>query len=118
MEPTNNKLSREEKENVLMVLNEFSQEYKINAKAISMLAANVKECIAKVNEYIEESKKEYTGEEYLQQIEQLKERVDELKNLIITQPNGDNRAPTESWLKSMQQGHLSPVQAHPTSHSG
>jgi len=55
MEPNNNKLSKEEKENVLMVLNEISQEYKFNAKAISMLAANVKEYIAKV-EVIQEKR--------------------------------------------------------------
>jgi hypothetical protein len=86
MDTNNNKLNKEVKENVLLVLNEFSQEYKVNAKAISMLTANVKECIAKINEFIEESKKEYKGGEDLQQIEQLKERIDELKNLIVTQP--------------------------------
>ncbi|MBX3238889.1 MAG: hypothetical protein KIT80_08925 [Chitinophagaceae bacterium] len=86
MEPNNGKLNKEEKENVLMVLNEFSQEYKANAKVISMLAANVKECIAKVNEYIEESKKEHTEIPRIQQVENLEERIEELKNLIHARP--------------------------------
>lgn len=86
MDTNNNKLSKEEKENVLMVLNEFSQEYKANTKAVNILTASIKEYTVKVNEYLEESKKEYTGGEDLQQIEQLKERIDELKNLIVTQP--------------------------------
>lgn len=86
MDTNNNKLSKEEKENVLMVLNEFSQEYKANTKAVNILTASIKEYTVKVNEYLEESKKEYTGGGDLQQIEQLKERIDELKNLIVTQP--------------------------------
>lgn len=86
MEPTNNKLSKEEKENVLMVLNEFSQEYKVNAKAISMLAANVKEYIAKVNELLERSKTEHTSTPGILQIENLEESIEELKSLIRIQP--------------------------------
>ena len=86
MDTNNNNLRKEEKENVLLILNEFSQEYKANIKAINILASSVKEYTVKVNEYIEESKKEHMGEENIQQIEQLKERLDELKNLIITQP--------------------------------
>lgn len=86
METNVNKLNKEERENVLMVLNEFSQEYKVNAKTINMLVANVKEYIVKVNEYIEESKKEHTGIPCIQQIENLEERIEELKKLIHARP--------------------------------
>lgn len=86
MDTNNNKLSKEEKENVLLVLNEFSQEYKVNAKAISMLTANVKECIAKINEFIEESKKEHTDMPGIQQIENLEESIEELKSLVHSRP--------------------------------
>ena len=86
MDTNNNKLSKEEKENVLMVLNEFSQEYKANTKTISMLAANVKEYTAKVNEYLEESKSERVDIPGIQQIENLEKSIEDLKELILSQP--------------------------------
>ena len=86
MDTNNNKLSKEEKENVLMVLNEFSQEYKANTKTISMLAANVKEYTAKVNEYLEESKSECVDIPGIQQIENLEKSIEDLKELILSQP--------------------------------
>ena len=86
METNVNKLNKEEKENVLMVLNEFSQEYKVNAKAISMLAANVKEYTAKVNDLLEKSKTEHTGTPGIQQIQELNESIEELKDMIHARP--------------------------------
>lgn len=86
MDTNNNKLSKEEKENVLMILNEFSQEYKANTKAMNILAANVKEYTAKVNECLEKSKKDHTGMIGIQQVENLEESIKELKSLIYARP--------------------------------
>lgn len=83
---TNNKLNKEEKENVLLVLNEFSEEYKSNTKAMNVLVASVKENTLKINGYLEKEKKELGTTPAAQQIEKLEKGIEELKRIIQLLP--------------------------------
>ncbi|MBN8876922.1 MAG: hypothetical protein J0I32_05200 [Sphingobacteriales bacterium] len=86
METGNNKLNKEEKENVLLVLNEFSEEYKANTKVIAALLATVKESSIKINEHLEKKKDEPESIAAIQQVEKLDKKLEELKRIIHAQP--------------------------------
>ncbi|TXJ28354.1 MAG: hypothetical protein E6Q24_06130 [Chitinophagaceae bacterium] len=86
MENGNNKLNKDEKENVLLVLNEFSEEYRANAKVIATLLAAVKESNIKINEYLEKKKNEPENIAAIQQVEKLGKSLEELKKIIHAQP--------------------------------
>jgi len=78
MDTNSNKLSKEEKENVLMVLNEFSEEYKRNTKAISSHFAGVKEYNTKIDSLLERIKDQSKTEPA---------EIEEVKNDIATDIN-------------------------------
>lgn len=69
----NNKpgLTKEEKENVLLVLNEFSGDYKKNTKAVSELAALIEEYMDKINTLLQSE----NGQAIAGDIENLREML-------------------------------------------
>ncbi len=75
MDTNNNKLNKVEKENVLLVLNEFSEDHKQNTKAINNLVGSVKEYINKINPLLERVVDQSKAEPAV---------IEELRNTIAT----------------------------------
>ena len=55
MDTTSKNLNKEEKESVLVVLNEFSEEYKSHAKSVNSLVTSVNESSQKITLLLERS---------------------------------------------------------------
>lgn len=75
MDTSTKNLTKEEKENVLLVLNEFSEDHKQNTKAINNLISSVKEYTAKINPLLERVEDQSKTEPAV---------IEELKNTIAT----------------------------------
>jgi hypothetical protein len=80
-------LSKEEKENVLLVLNEFSEEYKANTRSVISLATSIKEYMSKIDELTDRVDKQSSGLGF-EEASQLKRAIEVGVERIIDAVNG------------------------------
>jgi len=76
-------LNKEEKENVLMVLNEFTEEYKANAKSVDKLLSTVNELSEKIIPFLERPDSPKSESEVVNKLEDLIEKgVEKITTMI------------------------------------
>lgn len=85
METNTSKLTREERENVLLVLNEFSESYNENTKAVGELVSSIKECTRQTNMLLQKTSTESPSALFAGEIEKIKQLIGALPEKQLQQ---------------------------------